>query len=278
MTDRMDLDRRGLLKGTAGALALAMGGGTPFLGTRRAYAAASGLASEQLRTIGLSVTVQDRILADYKKESGVGSTSGTAATFPDAQTKILSGSKDYDCWEIIAERLPAVVQTNNVDAVPVAEVKNWANIRDTFTKANPKWDKSAQIVGQIWADDAQSKLWMVPAVYNYDSIGYNPDALSAEEANTWTAIFDPKYKGRSGLNTDPLIAFGQALLAMTSLKLLDAKNPGNPTKEEVEEGAKFLIAKKKDGSRPLWPSRRRARRAGTRCQRRATAHGPSDPR
>ena len=55
------------------------------------------------------------------------------------------------------------------------------------------------------------------------------------------------------LNTDPLIAFGQAILAMTSLKLLDAKNPGNPTKEEVEEGAKFLISKKKGGQfRALW--------------------------
>ena len=253
MTDRMDVNRRSLLKGTAGAMALAMGGGTPFMSSSRAYAAASNLADKQLRTIGLSTTVQDRILADFKKESGIGSTSGTAATFPDAQTKILSGSKDYDCWEVIAERLPSVVQTNNVDSVPVSDVKNWANIRDTFTKPDPKWNKSAQIVGQIWADEGQTKLWMVPAVYNYDSIGYNPDVLSAEEANTWTAIFDKKYKGRSGLNVDPLIAFGQALLAMTSLKLLDAKNPGNPTKEEVEEGAKFLISKKKEGQfRALW--------------------------
>ncbi len=252
MTDR-HFDRRTLLKTGAGAAALALGGGTPLLSSRRAYAAASAVGNEQLRTIGLSVTVQDRILADFKKESGVGSTSGTAATFPDAQTKILSGSKDYDCWETIGERLPAVVQTNNIDALPVSEVKNWANIRDTFTKANPKWDSKAQITGQIWADDAHTKLWMVPAVYNYDSIGYNPDKLSAEEANSWTAIFDPKYKGRSGLNTDPLIAFGQAILAMTSLKLLDAKNPGNPTKEEIEEGAKFLISKKKDGQfRALW--------------------------
>ncbi|WP_131194978.1 ABC transporter substrate-binding protein [Lichenihabitans psoromatis] len=253
MVDKLDLDRRTLLKGTAGAMALALGGGTPFLGSGRAYAAASGLASEQLRTIGLSVTVQDRILSDFKKESGTGTTQGTAATFPDAQTKILSGSKDYDCWEIIAERLPAVVQTNNVEPVPVADVKNWSNIRDTFTKPNPKWAPKAQITGQIWVDDAHSKLWMVPAVYNYDSIGYNPDALSAEEANTWTAIFDKKYKGKSGLNTDPLIAFGQAIMAMNTLGLLESKNPGNPTKQEIEEGAKFLISKKKDGQfRALW--------------------------
>src|SRR5579864_8393192 len=96
-----DVSRRdllsGALKGTVAATALALGGGTPFLDSRRAYAAAADLSKEQLRTIGLSVTVQERILADFRKASGVGGTTGTAATFPDAQTKILSGSADFDC-------------------------------------------------------------------------------------------------------------------------------------------------------------------------------------
>ena len=121
-------NRRSVLKATAGAIALTLGGGTPFLSSRHAYAAATDLANQQLRTIGLSVTVQERILAEFKEKSGVGSTVGTAATFPDAQTKILSGSADFDCWETIGERLPAVVMTNNVAPIPAAELKNWANI------------------------------------------------------------------------------------------------------------------------------------------------------
>jgi len=251
--DREDFTRRSLLKTTTGMIALAAGAGTPFLNSRKAYAAATSLASEQLRTIGLSVTVQERILAEFKSISGVGSTTGTAATLPDAQTKILSGSKDFDCWETIGERLPAVVQTNNIEPIPTKAIKNWANIRDTFTKANGKWEKRAQITGQIWADEAQTTLWMVPAVYNYDSIGYNPNVVSAEEANTWTAIFDKKWKGKSGLNTDPLIAFGQAVLAMNSLGLSNVKNPGNPNAKEIDEAAKFLVSKKKEGQfRALW--------------------------
>jgi spermidine/putrescine-binding protein len=245
--------RRSVLKATAGTIALALGGGTPFLSSQRAYAQAADLAKEQLRTIGLSVTVQERILADFKEKSGVGSTTGTAATFPDAQTKILSGSTDFDCWETIGERLPSVVMTNNVAPVPVSAIKNWANIRDTFTTANPKWDRKAQIVGQVWTDEKQDNLWMVPAVYNYDSIGYNPEALTAEEANTWTAIFDSKWKGKSGINTDPLIALGQAVMAMNTLGMSDVKNPGNPSKDQITEAMKFLISKKKDGQfRALW--------------------------
>ncbi|WP_454818515.1 ABC transporter substrate-binding protein [Labrys neptuniae] len=253
MSDRSEMTRRSLLKRSAGMMALALGGGTPFLSSRAAWAQGTGLASQSLRTIGLSVTVQERILAEFKAASGVGTTSGTAATFPDAQTKILSGSKDYDCWEVIAERLPSVVMTNNVAPIAASSLKNWANIRDTFTKPSDKWDPKAQITGQIWQDDAHSQLWMVPAVYNYDSIGYNPDVLSDEEANTWAAIFDPKWKGKSGLNTDPLIAFGQAVMAMNSLGLSAVKNPGNPSEAEIDEAAKFLVSKKKDGQfRALW--------------------------
>lgn len=249
----MDMNRRSFMKRSAGIAALALGAGTPFLNSRAAYAQVTALEKQQLRTIGLSTTVQERLLAEFKAASGVGTTSGTAATFPDAQTKILSGSKDFDCWEVIAERLPAVVQTGNVEAIPASALKNWANIRDTFTKPSDKWARSAQIVGQIWTDDSEQQLWMVPTVYNYDSVGYNPDVLSAEEANTWAAIFDPKWKGKSGLNTDPLIAFGQAVMAMNSLGLSDVKNPGNLSQAEIDEAAKFLISKKKDGQfRALW--------------------------
>lgn len=240
-----DESRRSLLKQGLAVTAGLAAGGSAF--------AQTGIGKQQLRTIGLSVTVQDRILADFKAKSGVSRTVGTAATFPDAQTKILSGSADYDVWEAIAERLPAVIMTKKVDPIPTSALKNWGGIRDTFTRPNPKWGNKEQITGQIWADAAQTKLYMVPTVFNYDSIGYNPQVVSAEEANTWACLFDKKWKGRSGLNTDPLIALGQAILAMNSLGLSDVKNPGNPSIKEIDEAMKFLISKKKEGQfRALW--------------------------
>ncbi len=215
--------------------------------------AAGNLASQELRTVGLSVTVQERLLKAFQSTWGVGSVSGKADIFPNTQTELLSGSKAYDCWETIGERLPAMIATNTIAPIPTSDLSNWGNIRPTFTEIDPKLAPSAQISGQIWADDAKSKLWMVPTVYNFDSIGYRPDLVSAEEANTWTALFDPKFKGKTGLNIDPLIAIGQAILAMNSLGHLEANNPGNPSKDEIDEAAKFLIAKKKEGQfRALW--------------------------
>jgi putative spermidine/putrescine transport system substrate-binding protein len=246
---QFNLSRRKFMQGAAGGVAMSAMG-APF-GEQQAFAA--GLADQELRTVGLSVTVQERILADFKAKSGVKAVSGKGAIFPDTQTELLSGSNAYDCWETIGERLPAVTATNKIEPIPTSAVKNWNDIRETFTKPSPKWSPKAQIVGQIWTDDKHTDLWMVPTVYNYDSVGYRPDLVSAEEANTWTAIFDDKFKGKSGLNVDPLIAFGQAVLAMNSLKLIDVPNPGNPDKKAIDEASKFLVSKKKGGQfRALW--------------------------
>lgn len=239
--------RRGFVAG-AGALAGSTALMRPGLGR-----AGGHLGSQELRTVGLSVTVQERILNDFKAASGVGSVSGKADIFPNTQTELLSGSSAYDVWETIGERLPAMTITNTIKSIPTADLSNWGNIRPIFTDTDPRMEPSAQISGQIWADDAKTELWMVPTVFNFDSIGYRPDLVSAEEANTWTALFDEKFKGKTGLNVDPLIAFGQAVLAMTELGLLENENPGNPTIEEIDEAAKFLVAKKKDGQfRALW--------------------------
>jgi len=244
------LSRRRFLQGTAGSVALAAGG-MPFMGGQQAFAAS--LASQELRTVGLSVTVQERILNEFKKLSGVKAVSGKADIFPNTQTELLSGSTAYDCWETIGERLPSIVQTNLVAPVPVSALKNWNGISDTFTKPSAKWERRAQIVGQIWKDESQKELVMVPTVYNFDSIGFRPDLVDAEEASKWSSLFDPKFKGKTGLNVDPLIAFGQAVLAMNELGLLKVANPGNPDAAAIKEAAKFLISKKKEGQfRALW--------------------------
>ncbi len=238
--------RRGFMAGSGVLVA-----GSAFAPAHRLFA--QDLSNQELRTVGLSVTVQERILDDFQVASGVGGVSGRADIFPNTQTELLSGSTAYDCWETIGERLPAMTITNTISPIPTADLANWANIRPTFTETDPRMEARAQISGQIWADDAKTQLWMVPTVYNFDSIGYRPDLVDAEQANTWTALFDEEFRGRTGLNVDPLIAFGQAILAMNSLGLLEVPNPGNPNREEIDEAAAFLISKKRDGQfRALW--------------------------
>ncbi|MEM7528729.1 MAG: extracellular solute-binding protein [Pseudomonadota bacterium] len=247
----LSINRRKFLARTSALGAAGLVGGRGLLGSQQAFAAALG--DLELRTVGLSVTVQERILNDFKERSGVGAVSGKADIYPNTQTELLSGSRAYDCWETIGERLPAMTFTNTIAPIDTGDLSNWSDIREIFLAPQDGISPEAQISGQIWADDAKTKLWMVPTFFNFDSVGYRPDLVSAEEANTWTSIFDEKFKGKTGLNVDPLIAFGQAVLAMNALGLLEVPNPGNPSIEEIDEAAKFLIAKKKAGQfRALW--------------------------
>ena len=56
-----------MLKGTC-RHRLGLGVGTPF-GRQQGLRRAADIAEEELRTIGLSVTVQERILADFRAVS-----------------------------------------------------------------------------------------------------------------------------------------------------------------------------------------------------------------
>ena len=123
------LSRRSFLHGTAGSMALAASG-MPFLGAQAAFA--QDLASQELRTVGLSVTVQERILNEFKAISGVSAVSGKADIFPNTQTELLSGSTAYDCWETIGERLPSIVQTGLVSPIATSALTNWTGIGESF--------------------------------------------------------------------------------------------------------------------------------------------------
>ena len=112
--DKFRVSRRKFMQSAASGLTFSVLG-APF-GAQQAFAAS--LADEELRTVGLSVTVQERILADFKAKSGVRAVSGKGAIFPDTQTELLSGSTAYDCWETIGERLPAVIATNKIEFRP----------------------------------------------------------------------------------------------------------------------------------------------------------------
>jgi hypothetical protein len=153
----LSVNRRRFL---AGASALA--GSAAFLRPQMSWA--QSLGDQELRTVGLSVTVQERILNDFKEKSGVGSVSGKADIFPNTQTELLSGSDAYDVWETIGERLPAMTATDTIVPIPVSDLSNWGNIRPIFTETDPRMEPRAQISGQIWADEAKtSSGWCRPS-------------------------------------------------------------------------------------------------------------------
>jgi putative spermidine/putrescine transport system substrate-binding protein len=250
---RSMLSRRRLMQIGGTGLAVGLIDGRMLPVTARAQA---DLSNQELRTIGLSVTVQDRILEDFEEKSGVGSTTGTAAIFPDASAKVLTGKgRDFDTYETIGERIPQLVDGDAIIPVPVSEIPNWQYARDLFNTPDPErfGEGRTDISRQIYETEERLALLMIPTVFNFDSVGYLPEAVEDEEANTWASIFDEKFKGKSALNIDPLIAMPNVAMAMNTLGLSQVENPGNLSDEQVDEAIAWLIEKKQEGQfRSLW--------------------------
>ena len=250
---RSMLSRRRLMQIGGTGLAVGLIDGRMLPVTARAQ---TDLSSQELRTIGLSVTVQDRILEDFKEKSGVGSTTGTAAIFPDASAKVITGKgRDFDTYETIGERIPQLVDGDAIIPVPVSEIPNWQYARDLFNTPDPErfGEGRTDISRQIYETEERLALLMIPTVFNFDSVGYLPEAVEDEEANTWASIFDEKFKGKSALNIDPLIAMPNVAMAMNTLGLSQVENPGNLSDEQVDTAIDWLIEKKPGGQfRSLW--------------------------
>jgi putative spermidine/putrescine transport system substrate-binding protein len=250
---RSMLSRRRLMQIGGTGLAVGLIDGRMLPVTARAQA---DLSNQELRTIGLSVTVQDRILEDFEEKSGVGSTTGTAAIFPDASAKVLTGKgRDFDTYETIGERIPQLVDGDAIIPVPVSEIPNWQYARDLFNTPDPErfGEGRTDISRQIYETEERLALLMIPTVFNFDSVGYLPEAVEDEEANTWASIFDEKFKGKSALNIDPLIAMPNVAMAMNTLGLSQVENPGNLSDEQVDTAIDWLIEKKQGGQfRSLW--------------------------
>ncbi|MGO8183156.1 ABC transporter substrate-binding protein, partial [Rhizobium leguminosarum] len=73
----------------------------------------------------------------------------------------------------------SVVMTDNADPIETSGLKSWSNILEIFTKPDPKFDPKAQIVGQIWTDETQTALWMVPSVFFFEIRNFAASSISA---------------------------------------------------------------------------------------------------
>ena len=211
-------------------------------------------AKQQLRTIGLGVTVQDQILQEFTKRTGIPA-SGTAATMADSMTKMLTGGvREWDSHELITSRIEPLKHT--LRPIPVKALKYWNEAAGIFAGPIPSVQKAqTQLSDLIYTDSKRTHLWMAPIVGNFDTIGYLPEFVDAPNNRlSYGAIFEPKYKGRAAFNTDVLV--GMELVAMYLRKigkLPKDVNVGDLGKKEVDITVNFLIQKKKEGQfRVLW--------------------------
>ncbi|MCL5960293.1 MAG: extracellular solute-binding protein [Chloroflexi bacterium] len=209
----------------------------------------------QLRTIGLGVSVQDRFLREFERRTGHKATGKVTGLTPMITEWLAGGDKNYDTNETNANRNEALWVPGLLQPMPVEKVVPWKYARDTYTSESALgYDKNnGWPLAEVWADPkTQKEFKLVPQFYNCDSIGYRND-LTKEYIDSWGALVDPKYKGKSAIINDSLLTPGWCAGYMKYNKLADIKDSADMTKPEIDSVIDFLIGKKKEGQfRVIW--------------------------
>jgi putative spermidine/putrescine transport system substrate-binding protein len=242
----MTLTRRDLLG--SGSLAL---GATLLPRPPSAWAQA-----KELSVVGATFNLRDVILQEFTKRSGITvkpwinpSAQARADRLRVAPVDNLESGMDFVkyAWD---EKL--------IQPIDLSRVPNWKRAPRLFqegqqTPSSPVGfgDNPGRL---MYADAAKTKAKYIPYMYQFDSIGYNPDRVPAQNnVLSWGELFNPKWRGKVALYGIDWLGMLDAALGMHALGLLKAQDLTNLTEKEVDTVILFLKEKKKEGHfRAFW--------------------------
>jgi putative spermidine/putrescine transport system substrate-binding protein len=242
----MTMTRRDLLR--TGSLAA---GAVAFAGPGRALAQA-----KELNVVGATFNLRDVIIQEFTKRSGITvkpwinpSAQARADRLRVAPVDTLESGMDFIkySWD---EKL--------IQPIDLARVPGWKRAPRLFwegqqTPASPVGygDNPGRM---MYADKEKTKAKYIPYMYQFDSVGYNPDRIPVKNNTlSWGELFNPKWRGKVALYGIDWLGMLDAALGMHALGLLKAQDLTNLSEKEVDTVILFLKEKKKEGHfRAFW--------------------------
>lgn len=211
-------------------------------------------AAKEFVTTGLSVSIIKEIQDQFTKDKGIPIRAYEVAS-KDLHVNSITKNDVYDVDEEYQSLMKPILANNVWQPIDTGKIQDWGKIIPLFTEGRMKPEYSR---GQgdspelfLWADKDKGQAWFFPTFFNMDSIGYNPDVVPAVES--WGELWNPKWAGRMALVDSPTVAIIDAVLSLEAIGVLEPKDRGNLTKDEIDAAIDFLIEKKKGGHiRALW--------------------------
>ncbi|HHV42928.1 MAG TPA: spermidine/putrescine ABC transporter substrate-binding protein [Clostridiaceae bacterium] len=110
-----------------------------------------------------------------------------------------------------------------------SKLENFEDLREDIREVADVKDEDGNILGAAWT-------------WGTTSLGYNPDAVSGE-INSWSALWDPAYKGKVAF-------FDDHTTAILIAALYSGEDPENPDLEKIKDALLEL----KENTRLFWSS------------------------
>ena len=246
------LQRRSLLKGTAGILAT---------GVFPAIHAADPIT---LRYLGTAVNQDKAIAEKFKADTGI-TIQYVAVTTDDVTKRAVTAPNSFDLIDTEYFSLKKIVLTGNLKGINTKRIMNADKITPLFLNGEVAGkkvgDQGTAPHKVLYLEGEKSKVFakaptqfmsLIPTVYNADTLGIRPDLIK-RPIESWAELLNPEFKGKTAILNIPSIGIMDAAMVVEAMGLYKYPDKGNMTKKEIDLTIKTLIEAKKQGQfRALW--------------------------
>ncbi len=219
-----------------------------------------------LRFIGTGVSQINEVREKAEKDLGFKLKMRALSTEENNQIAITQ-PKEYDVFDGEYFSLPLVIPSGNLQPIDVKRIKQFDKIVPIFTtgnlypgaKVNMSQGTAPHKVMFLkdqnsteFATEPTQWATLIPFQYNADTLGWRPD-LVGKKIQSWTELFDPKFKGATALLDIPSIGIMDAAMVIEAMGIMKFGDKGNMTQEELNKVSAILIEQKKAGQfRAFW--------------------------
>jgi len=274
--------RRSFLKLTAGALGASLlaacgpseasqptqtgsGGGGAQPTTASGSPAPAVITGVTLRVVGTGVTLLEPIREQAEKDLGI-KLEYDVNDGPAAQQKAATQPQSWDLYDQWFNSVKIVWGSGNAAPIDINRIQEWDKIspmpkEGKLTPEAKEGDGDAPYrILYVQPDNTlgsnpTEQISMLPLTFNVDSFGYRSDLVDEEDVDSWAILFNPKYKGKIGLYSDPSTGLMDLALGAQAAGLATFQNIGNMTREEIDTIMEILIEQKRAGQfRAFWNS------------------------
>jgi len=246
------LQRRTLLKGTAGILATGL---APAIHAQEPIT---------LRYLGTAVNQDKAIAEKFKADTGI-NIQYVAVTTDDVTKRAVTAPNSFDLIDTEYFSLKKIVPTGNLKGIDSKRIKHADKITSLFTKGEvggkkvgdqgtaPK--KVMYLEGEkskVFAKSPTQFMTLIPTVYNADTLGIRPDLIK-RPITSWAELLNSEFKGKAAILNIPSIGIMDAAMVVEAMGKYKYPDKGNMTKKEIDLTIATLIEAKKAGQfRALW--------------------------
>ncbi len=252
---KVDLNRRGLLKGAAAAGA----------GFTIGMPAIHAQEPKVLRYLGTAVNAGDDISKKCLADTGIKIEYITVTT-DDVTKRVVTQPNSFDVLDTEYFSLKKLIPSGNIRPLEAKKIKQFDNITPVFTKG--QLPNGQKIGGQgtapwkvMYLEGANSTKFassptdfvtLIPTVYNADTLGIRPDLIK-RPISSWAELLNPEFKGKASILNIPSIGIMDAAMVVEAAGLGKYGDKGNMTRAEIDMTMKVLTEAKKSGQfRAFW--------------------------